>query len=605
MSYNEEVVDNYTVYWNRKLGEGAYAKVYLATNNETSKVCVAKVYNENRSEPQRQSDAQQEIEILQKMNRIRSNHLIKMLHFKVGSRKTFIFLEKMHLTLADFLKQEGGILPESEVLHYMYQLINGLNDIHQASCIHRDVKPDNIFLKGKDLYLGDFNLASDSGIRKSVLGTIAYISPEIIQVRDPNSRTQAYSYSVDLWSAGVVFYEMLFGVRPFKEQMKKGDLLAQMNRQIQDYCGENLTFPMGNTVTKATKDLVRVMLDYKNCSKLNAGKILNSPCFSRFKQRIDKVAKVNLSRSTLNQSALNSSIISTSVLMTQGHNNYVKGLDNLLLMDSIDKILNNENNKNVYLVKISDDIRALIQSLRDIQSSDPARFTKLKAFYRKVDQFGIIIKNWLFHNSREIEKALGDAHLFNKVILRNKHLLQGGIEPGRWVLLIKEDPDYFEHKTDTFAKLKKEAYKDIKNEVKMYQTIFGTEGIKEVIKTNSFMENTDLAGFRDYFLNKSVEFMKELAAQIDFFRKKEDKELCQELVCLINYYRKGLEQNRIDWDRLTVKVENMPVSKKQGLNRKIVAMPSTAVGGKNNLVMILPALLIFAALIFLQMRIFS
>jgi serine/threonine protein kinase len=58
----------------------------------------------------------------------------------------------------------------------------GLNDIHSANMIHRDIKPDNIFLNGDKVKIGDFNISSEHAISKSALGTFGYMSPHMLRL---------------------------------------------------------------------------------------------------------------------------------------------------------------------------------------------------------------------------------------------------------------------------------------------------------------------------------------------------------------------------------------------------------------------------------------
>ena len=113
------------------------------------------------------------------------------------------------------LKQrlEDGPLPLEEALEIATQLAQGLARAHRAGVVHRDIKPSNLILTDAAVKIVDFGLAkfADSlhlTVAAAPLGTYAYMSPE--QVRAEEATVQS-----DVWSAGVVLYEMLTGGPPF------------------------------------------------------------------------------------------------------------------------------------------------------------------------------------------------------------------------------------------------------------------------------------------------------------------------------------------------------------------------------------------------------
>ena len=92
------------------------------------------------------------------------------------------------------------------------QIVKGLSVMHQFKVMHRDLKPSNILLKNGRVKIADFGLAckfSKDQLLRTFAGTPLNMAPEILKGR-------LYNQKVDIYSAGTVLYEMLYGVMPFK-----------------------------------------------------------------------------------------------------------------------------------------------------------------------------------------------------------------------------------------------------------------------------------------------------------------------------------------------------------------------------------------------------
>jgi aurora kinase len=102
------------------------------------------------------------------------------------------------------------------VLSIIKQVSEGLLYLHDNNIIHRDLKPENIFFNNKYLKIGDFGCAiiSDNGLRNTIVGSLAYFSPEQLT-------NSAYNDKIDMWSLGILTYELLFGHSPFESDLIK------------------------------------------------------------------------------------------------------------------------------------------------------------------------------------------------------------------------------------------------------------------------------------------------------------------------------------------------------------------------------------------------
>jgi len=118
-------------------------------------------------------------------------------------------------TLKDVLDFRGP-LPMQEAIDYMIQLTDALQFAHQHGIIHRDVKPENIYVMSDGtIKLGDFGIAQAEGYNadltktNEIIGSVHYLAPEIARGRGASAKS-------DIYAAGVTFFEILTGHPPFE-----------------------------------------------------------------------------------------------------------------------------------------------------------------------------------------------------------------------------------------------------------------------------------------------------------------------------------------------------------------------------------------------------
>ncbi len=196
------------------IGRGGMAQVHRATDLQTSQmVAVKQLLVELANDPAVLERFRREGELLRQLNHPNIVHFIDL--FEEGDHPYIVMEFVSGGTLHQLLHREGRILPIPVAIQIGYGLAEALDHAHAHGVIHRDIKPGNVLLTlDYTPRLADFGVAriiSKSRLTESglALGTFPYMSPE-------GCSGEPVSASSDLWSVGVVMFEMLTGFLPFE-----------------------------------------------------------------------------------------------------------------------------------------------------------------------------------------------------------------------------------------------------------------------------------------------------------------------------------------------------------------------------------------------------
>ena len=228
-----------------KIGKGTFASVYSGINQETGEVVAIKQIEISKinSSKETYKNLQNEFLILSK---IKHNNIIKLIDFKKTKNNIYFILDYCNGgNLSEYMryyeKKEGKLLNESDIQKLLRQLILGLEYMHKKNIIHRDLKLENILLNFNDIKKNfnseqkiqkvDYSKVSlndsftlkiaDLGFSKNIskelyahtfLGTPITISPDVLF---GNANERKYNTKADLWSLGVITYQLLIGYPPF------------------------------------------------------------------------------------------------------------------------------------------------------------------------------------------------------------------------------------------------------------------------------------------------------------------------------------------------------------------------------------------------------
>ena len=209
MSLNYKVI--------KQLGEGSFGKAFLCKRESDDSLCVIKQILIEGLDKKEKDDVLNESIILAKLDHL---NIIKFFEvFESNKPKHMVNIVTEYADGGDLSekikekKNKNNNFTESEILDYFTQICLAIKHIHEKKIIHRDLKSGNIFLMKNGLVkLGDFGIAKrfqkTMDKAKTFIGTPYYLSPEIINGKPYDSKS-------DIWSLGVLLYEMMTFKMPF------------------------------------------------------------------------------------------------------------------------------------------------------------------------------------------------------------------------------------------------------------------------------------------------------------------------------------------------------------------------------------------------------
>ncbi|MBN2544620.1 MAG: serine/threonine protein kinase [Spirochaetes bacterium] len=221
------------------VGKGGMGEVYLAIHPTLKREIILKRLGTKNIESSKRFLQEAKI-----MLEFRHENIVQFYdHFKDGN-STYIAMEYVKGKPLNQIIEENESIPIPIALFIVYQIALGLYHAHQKQIIHRDIKPHNILISaGGDIKITDFGIATtmDKTMTEvktgshEIIGTPAYMAPEQF------SRDQVITNRTDIYALGVIFFEMITGVRPYRNEFSP-ELIASIvkashapvNRYIND-----------------------------------------------------------------------------------------------------------------------------------------------------------------------------------------------------------------------------------------------------------------------------------------------------------------------------------------------------------------------------------
>ncbi|OIR58851.1 MAG: serine/threonine-protein kinase Ark1 [Amphiamblys sp. WSBS2006] len=240
-------IDDFDV--GKSLGKGKFGHVYLAREKQSGFIVALKVlFKKEVQNAHIERQLRREIEI---QSHLRHKNILRLYGYFYDEQRIYLILEyAVEGELYKKLKKTKRF-DEKTTANYVSQIADALRYLHEKNVIHRDIKPENLLvgLHG-EIKLADFgwSVCTDTSAtdkRTTLCGTLDYLPPEMVE-------RKKHGHRVDLWSLGVLCYELLAGYAPFEDEGH-----ARTYRRIKDV---DLKIP--DHFSPGAASLIRSLLKY-------------------------------------------------------------------------------------------------------------------------------------------------------------------------------------------------------------------------------------------------------------------------------------------------------------------------------------------------------
>lgn len=250
-------VGNYLIFTNRSLGKGAFGTVFYGHKEDDSNLKIAaKVIN--RSMFQNHPDKDKFIELIRReikvLQSITNPNIVRLFDaFETVNNIYLLFEFCKDGDLSSYRSKRGNaFLAETEAITFFQHICNGFKTLNSLKIIHRDIKPANILIHDGNAKIADFGFArftddiNEKAFMTEGIGTPLYMAPEIFNKSSYNSKC-------DVWSLGILFYELLYGKTPWMGK-------SSYDLFVNNILVRPLEFPLTPRRSEKVKNLIKKML---------------------------------------------------------------------------------------------------------------------------------------------------------------------------------------------------------------------------------------------------------------------------------------------------------------------------------------------------------
>lgn len=254
-----------------KAGEGAFGIVWMTESTKDNKKYAIKEISKKRMTPQLMENLVREVHI---SFNLRHHNIVKCFNTLESKNNYYIIFEFCSGgDLEKYMKKLKKI-DLSEALFFMRQIRDAYRYLLSQNILHRDIKLENILLeddKNFVLKLSDFGCSKVDPIGTTICGTPKYMALEVMESENN------YDYKADLWSIGLCFWELIFGIESFPFSQKSREALKN---DIKKLSGTNLKFPNLPVLPDIFYEFFKSILNVSPKLRMDANEFVNHLIFS-------------------------------------------------------------------------------------------------------------------------------------------------------------------------------------------------------------------------------------------------------------------------------------------------------------------------------------
>eukprot|EP01017_Pseudomicrothorax_dubius_P007884 TRINITY_DN1252_c0_g1_i5.p1 TRINITY_DN1252_c0_g1~~TRINITY_DN1252_c0_g1_i5.p1 ORF type:complete len:298 (-),score=33.40 TRINITY_DN1252_c0_g1_i5:48-941(-) len=248
-------IGNYIIRMSEKIGQGTYGVVNVAHEaTDETRLYAVKIINvrDLGTDETIKNMLVREINNMSNLAVLKSPYLVQFYDVKRTPNSIYIIIEYCSGgNLKTYIEKNGvrGTLPETKACEILRDLVLGFRTLYDNKIVHRDIKPQNVLLSQDGKWkLSDFGyskqLRDQQDRSNTLLGSLMFMAPQICGMEGE------YTNKCDVWSLGILLYNMLYGAYPWK---------GKNNFELSDdiYLNPEVKFPEAPAVSQKTKDIIK------------------------------------------------------------------------------------------------------------------------------------------------------------------------------------------------------------------------------------------------------------------------------------------------------------------------------------------------------------